>query len=368
MKILDFLFHRAQSPAPTPIPEASAAPADPLPDSILSRIPDGIVLVDHGGRIAACNPAMRSVVNRPPSEVIGLPLWEALRQRPLTDLVERGLQSGGDETIELSPVTSGDPIWQIQARAFGEGADRNVLLVFRNVSNLRRLETMRKDFVANVSHELKTPLTALRASLETLLEGALEDPVHAREFLETARHHVDRLQRLIDDLLTLARLDRAQPGGRAERRACFQAVAEKVLATLRPVAEKGGVRLQTEWAPEPIWLALTEDELTQVLMNLLDNAIKFNRIGGTVTLSAVADGFHAEIQVSDTGVGIPVADQPRIFERFYRVDKSHSPDRQGTGLGLAIVKHVVENRAGNIQLESAPGSGSRFKISLSLAP
>jgi two-component system, OmpR family, phosphate regulon sensor histidine kinase PhoR len=316
------------------------------------------------GRVEACNAAMRTVLGRDPAETIGKPLWEALRQRPLAGLVEKTLASGGDETVELPAVTAGDPLWQVQARALGE-SPRRALLIFRDISNVRRLETMRKDFVANVSHELKTPLTALRASLETLLEGALEDPAHAREFLETAHHNVQRLQRLIDDLLTLARLDRSQSAP-SQGAACFPAVAGKVLATLKPVAEKAGVSLKADWPDREMWLELSEDELTQVLMNLVDNAIKFNRPGGSVTVKAAAGGFRGEIWVSDTGIGVPAEDRPRVFERFYRVDKARSREREGTGLGLAIVKHVVENRSGKVSLESAPGGGSVFKVVLPL--
>jgi two-component system phosphate regulon sensor histidine kinase PhoR len=310
-------------------------------------------------KVTLCNDAMASVLNSAPATAVGRPLWEVLRHREITEAVDRVLSGGPEELREVSFPLPTETVWRFRARPLAAGA----LLTFTDLTNIRRLETVRKDFVANVSHELKTPLTSLRAALETLLDGALEDPAHGRDFLSTALEQVERLQRLIEDLLVLSRLER---GGRAsgEARSALQPAARRILDALRPLAEKAGVAVDSRLPEAPCSLPVSEDELDQILTNLLDNAIKFNHSGGRVTLAARIQKNAVEIEVSDTGVGIPPEDQPRIFERFYRVDKARSREVGGTGLGLAIVKHVVENRRGSVRLESAPGRGSIFTVTL----
>jgi two-component system phosphate regulon sensor histidine kinase PhoR len=340
--------------------EPSTPPPDPVtPLDIIAALDQGVMAVAPDRKVTLCNDAMASVLNRPPAAAVGRPLWEVLRHREIIEAVDRILGGGPEEVREVSFPVPTETIWRFRARPLAAGA----LLTFADLTNIRRLETVRKDFVANVSHELKTPLTSLRAALETLLDGALEDPAHGRDFLSTALEQVERLQRLIEDLLVLSRLERHEESARTGRSA-LQPAARRILDALRPLAEKAGIALEARLPDEPVVLALPEDELAQVLTNLLDNAIKFNRKGGRADLAARVLGAAVEISVSDTGVGIPPEDQPRIFERFYRVDKARSREVGGTGLGLAIVKHVVENRRGSVRLESAPGRGSTFTVTL----
>ncbi|MBI4396453.1 MAG: PAS domain-containing protein [Elusimicrobia bacterium] len=326
---------------------------------------EGIVAVDPQERVLLCNDSLSWILNRPPHEALGLPLWEVLRHREIDDMVARALQTRQEESKEISFPFPSEGVWQVRARAFPYGPSSfGAVLTFYDITNIRRLENIRKDFVANVSHELKTPLTALRAALETLLEGALEDPRYARDFLQTAQNQVVRLQHLIDDLLVLSRLEKGGPLPTENALAPLQPTLEKVIKTLEPMAQKSGIRLHVQTPPDVLSVDMTSDELTQVLLNLIDNAIKFNNPGGQVRVSAQAQGPNIEITIQDSGIGIPPEDQPRIFERFYRVDKARSRELGGTGLGLAIVKHIVLNRKGSVRVKSTPGQGSEFSVTL----
>jgi two-component system, OmpR family, phosphate regulon sensor histidine kinase PhoR len=331
---------------PSPPPPAKT---EPSPLDIIQGLNEGLLAVDASRRVLLANGALAPLLNRPPQEAVGRPLWEVLRHRDVNELAERALAGGSPETREVSFPLAAENHWRVHARALSAGA----VLTFQDLTQTRRLENVRKDFVANVSHELKTPLTSLRAALETLLDGALEDPAHAREFLSTAQEQVERLQRLIEDLLALSRLEKG--GETVPASSALQAAVRTVLASLEPIARKAEVSLETSLPAEPLQIPLSQDEAVQVVMNLADNAVKFNRRGGRVTVAARPAGGGVEISVTDDGPGIPPEDQPRVFERFYRVDKSRGGDAGGTGLGLSIVKHIVENRGGAVRLESAPG-------------
>ncbi len=358
----EFRIGRSADPSPSP-PPAPADPTAPVPpwESIFLGLDQGLLAVDRKKRILFCNQGTEPLLNRSWKEAAGLPLWEALRHRDVLDLVDQVLRDGREQSREIPLPGPAEAVWQVRGRALlKDGRPDGAVLAFNDLSRVRRLENLRKDFVANVSHELRTPLTALRAALETLLEGALDDREHAREFLQTAQNQVDRLQRLIDDLLVLSRLEKQKP--LAGVRTPLRAAAEKVLRSLEPMAVKSRVALKTDWPAGDADVPLSEDELAQVLMNLLDNAIKYNRPDGQVVLSARREGGGLVLSVKDTGMGIPARDLPRIFERFYRVDKGRSRDLGGTGLGLSIVKNIVESRGGTVRAESAPGRGSEFSV------
>ncbi len=350
---------------PLPVPVVKENPPSP-PHTFLKNLVDslaeGVLAVDGTRRIRLANPAVTALLNQPSREAVGKSLWEVLRHRELGELLDHAFQSGQNEKRELS-FDPGARLFEVRATPLREGKETGVVLTFHDVTPLRRLENLRKDFVANVSHELKTPLTALRAALETLLDGALEDPTHARDFLQTAQDQTERLQRLIEDLLTLSRLER--PDTALSPAFCqIKEVTQRVLKALDPVATAERVTLQAEFPAPDLSLSMNADELTQVLFNLIDNAIKFNRPNGRVTIRGKQEGEEAVIEVEDTGVGIPPEDQPRIFERFYRVDKARTRERGGTGLGLAIVKHLVENRGGTVTVSSPPHKGTTFTLRL----
>ncbi|MBP9127990.1 MAG: PAS domain-containing protein [Elusimicrobia bacterium] len=355
------LFRRRASPLAAP----NAPPLCPPPDfmkDLVHSLTEGVVAVDGRKHILLANPAVGEILNQPYSQAIGKPLWEVLRHREMSDLLDRVFQSGQTETKEIAFGSSNDRIFEVRMAPIKTGEKiSQVVATFHDVTALRRLEQGRREFVANVSHELKTPLTALSAALETLLDGALDDPQHARDFLITAQEQTTRLQRLIEDLLALSRLDRPQTF-QPPASCPVQETCRRVVKALTPLAQKSAVTLKLDLASDLLSVAMTEDELTQVLVNLLDNAIKFNRPDGRVDVRARLDEFGVVIEIKDTGVGISPEDQARVFERFYRADKSRGSERGGTGLGLAIVKHIVENRGGTVAVTSGIGQGSVFLV------
>jgi len=239
---------------------------------------------------------------------------------------------------------------------------RSVIAVFHDVSRLRELESLRRDFVANVSHELRTPLTAIKGYVETLREGEVT-PEDRIRFLDTVSRHTDRLSTLIEDLLELSRLE--SPETKLELRPIhLEPTAWRAFDLLDGSANHQGVILQDD-LPEGLPALLADAaSLEQILVNLLDNAIKYTRRGGQVTLSAARQDGWVRVAVADTGIGIPAGDLPRVFERFFRVDRGRSREQGGTGLGLAIVKHLVHLQGGEVGVDSEPGRGSTFWFTL----
>jgi len=239
-------------------------------------------------------------------------------------------------------------------------------VVLHDVTELRRLERVRQDFVANVSHEFKTPLTAIQGFSETLLAGAIDDPTNNRRFLEIIRDHAIRLARLTDDLLKLARIE----AGKLEVQFFPMSVIDLVERCAETALLKAGRKQILLEIDVPPGLPLVRGDaalLRDVLQNLLDNAIQYTPSGGRIHMSAAAGEREAVLTVADTGIGIPLVDQERIFERFYRVDAARSREAGGTGLGLSIAKHIVEVHGGRLLVESEVGSGSRFSFSIPLA-
>lgn len=233
-----------------------------------------------------------------------------------------------------------------------------------DIVQLRKLERVRSEFLGNVSHELRTPIFSLQGFLETLLDGAIDDPSVNREFLEKAHKHAGRLNALLNDLIEISRIE----SGEMKMSFRYVPLAEFVLETaaeLRPAAEKKGIRLTVDVTGTPIEKVYADRaRLTQVMINLLDNAVKYTDTGGSVTCLTHREGDRCVVEVRDTGAGIAPEHHARVFERFYRVDRDRSRDVGGTGLGLAIVKHIVEAHGGSIRLESAPGKGSTFSFAL----
>jgi two-component system phosphate regulon sensor histidine kinase PhoR len=238
-----------------------------------------------------------------------------------------------------------------------------VVVVLRDVSEVKRLEQMRQQFIANVSHELKTPLSSIKAYAETLLGGALKDPVHAQRFLERIDEQANRLHQLIMDMLSLARIESSQaplelaivPLGR---------VVQRTLADHERQAASKQVTLENRFADAPILVRADEEALRQILNNLIDNAVKYTPVGGCVSVAGRVDGGVVLCEVTDTGPGIAAEHHGRLFERFYRVDKARSRELGGTGLGLAIVKHLTQAMGGSVEISSQVGQGSTFTVRL----
>ncbi len=230
-------------------------------------------------------------------------------------------------------------------------------------AELEKVERIRKDFVINVSHELRTPLASIQGYTETLMDGALEDPAHNMRFLGIIRHNAERLARLTADLLTLSRIEQKRQNLEFERYPVNSLIREAV-DVVKPIAEKSGIHLETEFVAEGAGVWCDVESVSQVLSNLLDNAIKYTPAGGSITVGAHPAGQFFELYVRDTGAGIPAEDLPRLFERFYRVDKARSRELGGTGLGLSIVKHLVALHSGAVRVESKLDCGSTFFFTL----
>ncbi|MCI0369871.1 MAG: ATP-binding protein, partial [candidate division NC10 bacterium] len=334
--------------------------------AVLDGMAEGVIAVDPRGRILLLNPAARTMFNLQGETAEGRPFLEAIRQKALLDLLETCRAYAPGETCRRE-VELGPPIGRIleahvaPVRFGAEG--RGSLLVLHDITALRHLEQVRKEFVANVSHELRTPLTSIRGYLETLLDGGLEDPAHARRFLEVAHTHTERLSRLVDDLLQLSDIETGKlilkpaPVGLHE-------VAAHVLAIFDSPAGQKRLVLENH-VPSDLSVQADRDRLAQILVNLVDNAVKYTPEGGRIAVGATqSPGGFVEVRVADTGMGIPSTDLPRLTERFYRVDKARSRELGGTGLGLAIVKHLVQAHGGELEIDSELNRGTTVRITL----
>jgi two-component system phosphate regulon sensor histidine kinase PhoR len=331
--------------------------------AILDTMVEGVLAVDGRDHVVLINERARRLFGLDPGAGEGKPLLEVVRHADLHRVL-LAARRGGEGTVERGEVTLGGRRLQVNAVPRRLGGEAAVVMVLHDVTELRRLERVRTEFVANVSHELRTPLTAIQGYLETLLGGALEDPEHARRFLEIAVRHTERLSRLLSDLTDLSNIELGRV--RLEREALrVDEVVDSVLAILRARAEGGGVTLVSAVPADTPPVLADHDRLAQILVNLVDNAVKYTPAGGKVTVRATAgaDG-RVEIAVEDTGIGIPAADLPRITERFYRVDRARSRELGGTGLGLAIVKHLVIAHEGTLAIESEPGRGTTVRVGL----
>jgi two-component system phosphate regulon sensor histidine kinase PhoR len=244
-----------------------------------------------------------------------------------------------------------------------EHLQQTVAQLEREHTELEKVERVRKDFVINVSHELRTPLASIQGYTETLMDGALHDADHNMRFLGIIRHNAERLARLTEDLLTLSRVEQKRQKFEFESH-LVDGLLKDAMDQVRPIAEKNDIRLEEDSPPEDTYAWCDSEAVSQILGNLLDNAIKFTPSGGRITVGARPAGRYVEVYVRDTGIGIPAEDLPRLFERFYRVDKARSRELGGTGLGLSIVKHLVAALDGTTRVESAVGQGSTFLFTL----
>lgn len=328
-------------------------------EAILRNMTDGVILVDQRRRVTLMNPAAEAMFGVTWAEAQGRDHLEITHHFNLDELLQQVLETGRPEVLEIKRAQPEEQVLEARLAPSGSG----VLIVLRDVTRPRHLEQMRTEFVSNVTHELRTPLTSIQGFAETLLEGALDDPGTARHFVTIIQKESGHLNRLIEDLLDLSRIESGRWKMRKEPVQLRQ-LAEETVGRLTPRARELGVSLGLaipEGLPE---VPGDSVRLAQVLLNLVDNALKYTPAGGSVTVSARETGPTVSISVVDTGTGIPKADLPRIFERFYRVDKARSRATGGTGLGLSIVKHIVEAHGGSISVVSDVGQGAAFTFTL----
>ncbi|HEU0113453.1 MAG TPA: ATP-binding protein, partial [Thermomicrobiales bacterium] len=333
-------------------------------ETMLANLSDGVVITDERGVVLRLNPAAARMFGLGVG-VARRPLVEICRDHELAALLARALASPDAALLhDAVELVGSRRLLDATAQRLDAGGERIGLLVVRDVTELRRLEGVRRDFVANVSHELRTPLTTIRALVETLDAGAIDDPDVAGPFLRQIVGEIERLATLVDELLDLARLE----SGRLAldlRPVAPATTIERAANRLRPQIERAGLALEIRAPPALPPMLADPGRIEQVLLNLIHNAIKFTPPGGTIFVAAAVVEATIELSVADDGIGIAAADLPRLFERFYKVDRARHAG--GTGLGLAIAKHIVETHGGSIRADSAPGHGATFTVSLPIA-
>jgi two-component system phosphate regulon sensor histidine kinase PhoR len=335
--------------------------------TILSGMVEGVVALDADQRILYANERATQLLGLPWQTPVGRRLWEVVRQRPLLDVVQRALDSSEPQREELGWSGSLVRSLTIHAARLPGLPPRGAVVVLHDTTELRRLERLRQEFVANVSHELKTPLSVIKVCIETLLDSAMDDPYHRRQFLEQLDSQSNRLHALILDLLSLARIESGNELFDLKSIPIDELV-ESCSKRHRPRAEAKKQTLEiVPPAGEALSVWADEEAVEQILDNLLDNAVKYTPEGGRVSIRWRREGEQLCLEVADSGIGIPESDLPRIFERFYRVDKARSREMGGTGLGLSIVKHLSQAMNGSVRADSRVGRGTTFIVSLPLA-
>jgi two-component system phosphate regulon sensor histidine kinase PhoR len=333
--------------------------------TVLTGMVEGVVAVDPSERVLFANRAAGRYFDVAADAAVGRPVFDVLRNPTVRQIIQDTLAGRDAAPIELEFPRSQTIVSLLPSRLPGRPSP-GVVLVFHDVTELRRLENLRREFVSNVSHELKTPLTSIQAYTGTLLDGALEDRAVNRQFLERIDEQADRLHTLILDMLSLAKIE----SGREVfdmRPVDLRETARSVVRAHEARAESAGITLSHEYDDDgQSALTVTADPegLRTILENLVDNALKYTAPGGRVTVRCGREDAAALVSVTDTGMGIAPEHQQRIFERFYRVDKARSRDQGGTGLGLAIVKHLAQVFGGGISVQSQPGQGSTFTVRL----
>jgi len=331
--------------------------------AVLGNMVEGVIAVSTEENILLANEASRNLLDMTVPDPVGRSLLEVTRSLAVHAAFVETLASSSPVQKEFESTGPARRVLSLRATRLPGEPCPGVMLVLHDVSDLRRLENLRREFVANVSHELKTPLASIKAYAETLKMGALNDPEHGIAFVSRIEEQAERLHQLIIDLIHIARVESGQEA--------FDVVdvdlADAVQSCLEQFADAATARQITLVAsppPEPVIARADEEGIRTIVNNLIDNAIKYTPAGGAVTVRWRADDEAAVLEIVDTGIGIAEKDQARIFERFYRVDKARARELGGTGLGLSIVKHLVQAFGGSVGVESQPKQGSTFRIRL----
>lgn len=351
-------------------------------EAILENLADGIVITDPRGDVRLINPAAIRLLNTTATAARGATFAQIARHHQIIDLWQKCRSSGQTQSGAVEIDRQGI-FWQVIIASFQEAGDRGYLIIIQDLSRIRRLETVRRDFISNISHELRTPLASLKALVETLRDGALDDPPAAARFLDRMDTEVDALTQMVQELLELSRIESGQVSLRLAPTTVAEIITRPV-ERLAAQAERGGLTVTVDLPDDLPAVQADAERIQQVVTNLVHNAIKFTPPGGHIAIRAAlgresdipAEGWPALprirghwavviISVADTGVGIPARDLPRIFERFYKADRARSGG--GTGLGLAIARHLVHSHRGAIWAQSTEGVGSTFFFSLPVA-
>jgi len=334
--------------------------------TLLGGMVEGVVALGPDQRILFANEAAGRLLDFNPQTAVGRPIWEVTRLPRIQEVLSKAMNETEARREELDWKGPTSRQLAIYVASLPGDPAPGAVLVLHDMTDLRRLERLRQDFVANVSHELKTPLSVIKACIEALIDGAVDDLEARRPFLDQIADQGERLHALILDLISLARIESGEEVLEFQPLRLDESVAD-CLDRHQPLAEAKRLNLKAE--PPSISSAVWADEeaLSQILDNLVDNAVKYTPEGGFVCVRWLASGSQVQIEVEDSGVGIPERDLPRIFERFYRVDKARSRELGGTGLGLAIVKHLVQIMKGSVKAASQQGKGTIFTVTLPAA-
>ncbi len=333
-------------------------------ENILYTIVSGVIVLDQFGVVQIVNPAAEEMFGIFKVTAEGRHSIEVIRHYGLNEEIEKCLTQEKIIDYEFSLRFPEEKVLKCYiAPVYREKRIAGITIVFHDITKIRKLEQMRADFVANASHELRTPLTVIKGYIETLLNGALDDRAASEKFIAVIDQEADRLKRLVDELLTLSQLE-SHHEDKIEQPVDLKNVIRQIVEEMKPRVAEKQMTLHIDLPPELPAVNANQDQLKQILVNLLDNAVKYTSPGGNVTIFAIEERNNVKISVKDTGMGIPSNELSRIFERFYRVDKARSRKMGGFGLGLSIVKHMVENMGGNIGVESKLNEGSIFWFTL----
>jgi two-component system phosphate regulon sensor histidine kinase PhoR len=331
--------------------------------TILNSMMEGVIALDKEKRIISINPAVSKIFNIAKENAEGRFLLEAIRNADIFEVIEDVLKSGKSISKELNLLWPVKRIFKVSVSPIFENkAINGCVAVIYDITEIRKLEAIRSEFVANVSHELKTPLTSIKGFVETLLEGALTDKENSRTFLEIIKEHSERLEVIINDLLELSHIESKEIKLEMEKINMSNLTGE-IIKEFKSQLNKKNISVHNKLSAE-VEAKVDKEKIRRILMNLIDNAIKFNKEGGHINIYGEIFDKEIRIIIEDSGIGIPQKDIGRIFERFYRVDKARSRQLGGSGLGLSIVKHLVELHGGGVGVESTEGAGSKFWFNL----
>ena len=352
----------------SPRKAASPEPIVPTDDSILSAMLEGVVALDRGGNVVSINPAAIRLLRLPSTVTVGSPLTSFVTSDAVRAFIERVvlLRAPLEEEFQIPDEGGKDRLLQAYSRMLRDncGNEGSVLIVITDSTRVRHLETVRRDFVANVSHELKTPITSIRGFVETLLDGAMKNPEDAERFLKIISRQADRLNNIFEDLLTLAKVEQEEEASKVElSTGSIRKVLEAAVQNSEFRASEKGVSMELS-CDAALVAPINARLLEQAVSNLVENAVKYSEFGDRVEVQALREGSEVVIKVRDYGCGIDEAHLPRLWERFYRADQARSRKRGGTGLGLSIVKHIAQAHGGYAAVESTLGEGSTFSIHL----
>jgi two-component system phosphate regulon sensor histidine kinase PhoR len=333
-------------------------------EAVLLSMFEGVMVLDADGKIRLMNERLKEYL-KVEDNPIGKKTLEIIRNIEIQEIVDKSLKiKKGLESREISVLVPDERILSIHATPIiNKGNTEGSVLVFYDITDLRRLEKIRQDFVANVSHELRTPIASIKGYAETLLDGAIDDKENAKDFIEIIHSDSERLASLINDILDLSKIESGQLKLTMQP-ISLTPIIKKVVKLLSKQAKAKGVKIEYKISKTSCKVMADKERIAQVILNLLDNAIKYNKLNGKVTISCREDKKFLKIDIADTGLGIPAKDLDRVFERFYRADKARSRELGSTGLGLSIVKHIIEAHGGAVSVESTPDDGSVFSFSL----